>query len=92
VSGRYLFFERFLGTFAPFSRASDSAMAIACLRLFTRLPDRPDRSVPRLRRRIALSTVFEAAFPYRRRPPRLRFAIVPPRVPPSGFWILDSEF
>jgi hypothetical protein len=47
------------GTFAPFFRASDKPMAIACLRLFT-LPPRPFlplRSEPRLRRRIALSTL-----------------------------------
>ena len=43
-------------------------MAIACLRLFTRppFPPLPLRNVPFLRRRIALSTRFEAAFPYRR--------------------------
>jgi hypothetical protein len=39
-------------------------MAIACLRLFTFFPLRPLRSVPRLRRLIALSTVLEAALPY----------------------------
>jgi hypothetical protein len=40
-------------------------MAIACLRLFTRppRPPRPLRSVPRLRRRIALATVRLAARP-----------------------------
>ena len=45
-------------------------MAIACLRLFTRppLPPRPLRSVPLLRRRIALSTRLLAARPYLRRP------------------------
>jgi hypothetical protein len=51
------------GTFAPFFLASDNPIAIACLRLFTRLPLRPDLSVPFLRRRIALSTRFDAAFP-----------------------------
>jgi hypothetical protein len=30
------------GTFAPFSLASDNPIAIACLRLVTFLPDRPD--------------------------------------------------
>jgi hypothetical protein len=58
------------GTFAPFFRASDRPMAIACLRLFT-LPPRPDfprRRVPRLRRRIALSTLLFAPLPYFRRP------------------------
>ena len=39
---------------------------MACLRLFTRppFPPRPLLSVPFFRRRIALSTRFEAAFPY----------------------------
>ena len=42
--------EDFLGgTLAPARRASDSPMAIACLRLFTFLPDRPDFKVPCLR-------------------------------------------
>jgi hypothetical protein len=46
------------GTFFPFLRASESPIAIACLRLFTLppFPPRPLRSVPRLRLRIALST------------------------------------
>ena len=39
-------------------------MAIACLRLFTVLPLLPDLRVPFLRRRIALSTRFDAALPY----------------------------
>jgi len=38
-------------------------MAIACLRLFTVAPE-PLFSVPRFRRRMADSTVFEAFFPY----------------------------
>ena len=52
----------FLGTFAPFLRASESPMAIACLRLFTLppLPPGPDFSVPCFFRRIALSTVLPA--------------------------------
>jgi hypothetical protein len=52
----------FRGTFAPFFRASESPMAIACLRLFTFLP-LPLFSVPRFRRRIALPTDFDAPFP-----------------------------
>ena len=56
---------RLRGTFAPFFRASDSPIAIACLRLFTFRP-LPDLRVPFLRRRIALSTVFDAAGPYLR--------------------------
>jgi hypothetical protein len=62
--------DRWRGTLAPFFRASDRPMAMACLRLVT-FPPRPPFplfSVPRLRRRIALSTRFEAARPYFRRP------------------------
>lgn len=55
------------GTFAPFFLASDRPMAIACFRLFTFLP-LPDLSVPFFRRLIALSTRFEALFPYLRFP------------------------
>ena len=36
----------FFGTFAPFFRASDRPIAIACLRLLTRLPALPDFSCP----------------------------------------------
>lgn len=57
------------GTFAPFSRASDRPIAIACLRLFTLppFPPLPLLSVPFLRRFIALSTRLPAALPYFRR-------------------------
>ena len=60
--------EDLRGTFAPFFLASESPIAIACLRLLTRppLPPGPDLSVPRFRRRIADSTVLFAAFPYLR--------------------------
>lgn len=51
------------GTFAPFSRASLSAIAIACFRLVTFLPE-PLFSVPFFLRRIVERTFFEAAFPY----------------------------
>ena len=44
--------EGFFGTFAPSWRASDSPIAMACSRLLTRFPERPLRSVPRLRSRI----------------------------------------
>ena len=67
------------GTFAPFSRASDSPIAIACWRLVT-LPPRPPRplfSVPFLRRRIALSTDLLALRPYLR-VPDLRAPDLPP--------------
>jgi hypothetical protein len=51
------------GTLAPFSRASFSAIAIACFRLRTFRPE-PLRSVPFFRRRIADSTFLLAARPY----------------------------
>jgi len=59
---------RLRGTFAPFALASESPIAIACLRLFTvpPFPPGPLLSVPFLRRRIALSTRFDAAVPYLR--------------------------
>src|SRR5690242_14879960 len=56
----------FFGTFFPFFRASESPMAMACLRLFTFLPLRPLFSAPFLRRLIALSTSFEALREYLR--------------------------
>jgi hypothetical protein len=58
----------FRGTFAPFLRASERPIAIACFRLFTvpPFPPFPDFSVPRFFRRIALATVLPAAFPYLR--------------------------
>ena len=59
------FAPRLRGTFAPFERASESPIAIACLRLFTFRP-LPLLRVPFLRRRIALPTRFDAAFPYLR--------------------------
>ena len=68
------FAPRFRGTFAPFSRASERPIAIACFRLFTFRPLRPLFSVPFLRRRIALATLFPADFPYLR-PLFLRAAI-----------------
>jgi len=70
------FAPRLRGTFAPLARASESPIAIACLRLFTFRP-LPLFSVPFLRRRIALPTLFDADFPYFRplffRPDELRF-------------------
>src|SRR5271170_1642223 len=56
----------FRGTLAPFLRASESPIAIACLRLVTLppLPPLPERSVPRFSRCIALSTLLPAALPY----------------------------
>ena len=62
--------ELFRGTFAPFFRASDRPIAIACFRLFTvpPFPPGPDFSVPRFLRRIALATFLLAARPYLRVP------------------------
>jgi len=56
----------FLGTLAPFFRASESPMAIACLRLFTLppLPPLPERKVPLFFRRIALATLLPAPLLY----------------------------
>jgi hypothetical protein len=57
---------RFAGTFAPFLRASDSPMAIACflLETFPPFPPFPLRSVPFPRFFIARSTLLLAASPY----------------------------
>ena len=56
----------FRGTFAPFFRASDRPIAIACFRLLTfpPLPPLPDLSVPLFRRCIALLTRLLADLPY----------------------------
>jgi hypothetical protein len=57
--------ERLRGTFAPLARASESPIAIACARLFTRppCPALPRFSVPDFRRFIALFTLLPAARP-----------------------------
>src|SRR5215472_4865693 len=52
------------GTLPPALRASDRPIAIACLRLFTVLPERPLFSVPCLRSCIAFSTFSDALLPY----------------------------
>jgi hypothetical protein len=60
-------FRRRFGTFLPFLRASESPIAIACLRLLT-LPPRPPLprlSVPCLRFRIARRTSLDAPREYR---------------------------
>jgi hypothetical protein len=60
-----VFRERFgAGTFAPFFRASERPIAIACFRLVTFFPDLPDRSVPFFFSRIAPFTDFCAPFEY----------------------------
>jgi hypothetical protein len=51
------------GTLPPALRASDNPIAIACLRLVTRRPERPLRSVPFLRSRIARATFVFALDP-----------------------------
>ncbi len=51
------------GTFPPSSRASERAMAMACLRLFTFWPD-PLRSLPRLSSCIFSSTFSCDFWPY----------------------------
>ena len=67
AAGRYFFLRedfRRLGTFPPARRASERPMAIACLRLFTRRPERPLFNVPRLRLCIARLTFDRAFLPY----------------------------
>src|SRR5208283_2015720 len=56
----------FFGTFAPFLRASERPMAIACFLLVTTLPlpPFPERRVSSFSRRTALSALLPAAFPY----------------------------
>jgi hypothetical protein len=54
----------FLGTFPPARRASLKPMAIACLRLVTFFPERPDLNVPCFRSCIAFSTFSDALSPY----------------------------
>jgi hypothetical protein len=60
------FFDDFLrdGTLPPSRRASESPIAIACLRLFTFFPELPLFSVPCLRSCIAFSTLSSAFLPY----------------------------
>jgi hypothetical protein len=54
----------FLGTFFPAFRASESPIAIACLRLLTFLPERPLFKVPALRFFIARLTLAAAPLEY----------------------------
>jgi hypothetical protein len=64
--GALRFFADFFGTFLPLALASDSPIAIACLRLLTFLPERPLFSVPDLRFFIARLTSVDAFFEYLR--------------------------
>src|SRR3954463_295633 len=75
---------RLRGTLAPACRASLRPIAMACFRLVTLLPDRPDFSVPRLRSCIARLTLLCAFLPY--------FAIHSSLLPPSAFDLLPSTF
>jgi hypothetical protein len=52
------------GTFAPFFRASESPIAIACFLLLTFRPDLPLLSVPAFRFFMARSTFFDAPLEY----------------------------
>jgi hypothetical protein len=62
----FRFFDAFFGTFLPLALASDSPIAIACLRLLTFRPERPLFSVPALRFFIARLTSLDAFFEYLR--------------------------
>ena len=52
------------GTLPPARRASDSPIAIACLRLVTFLPELPLFNVPAFSSSIAFSTFSDAFLPY----------------------------
>jgi hypothetical protein len=54
----------FDGTLPPSRRASESPMAMACLRLVTFLPERPLFSFPRFISCMFSSTLSDAFFPY----------------------------
>src|SRR5258708_6972623 len=84
----------FFGTLAPFFRASESPIAIACLRLFTEppLPPFPERRVPFFFRRTALSTDLPAALPYLRLPDFLREpALFRPAITSSQKHVCDER-
>jgi hypothetical protein len=58
------FFAAFFGTFLPSALASESPIAMACLRLVTFRPERPLFKVPALRFFITRSTSDDAALEY----------------------------
>ena len=60
------YLPRWRGTLLPARRASDKPIAIACLRLLTRLPERPLRSLPRFISRTARRTLLPLARLYLR--------------------------
>jgi hypothetical protein len=72
----FRFFDAFFGTFLPLALASDSPIAIACLRLLTLRPERPLFSVPALRFFIARLTSADAFFEYLRAIAFLRLSSV----------------
>ena len=80
----FRFFDAFFGTFLPFALASDSPIAIACLRLLTFLPERPLFSVPALRFFNARSTSADAFFEYLRAMAFLRLCSVGKKVITGG--------
>jgi len=59
------FFDAFFlaGTLPPARRASESPIAIACLRLLTFFPERPERRVPSFISPMLLSTLLAAFLP-----------------------------
>jgi hypothetical protein len=59
-----VFFDAFFGTFLPSALASDSPIAMACLRLVTLRPERPLFKVPALRFFITRSTSADAFLEY----------------------------
>ena len=77
----FRFFAAFFGTFLPLALASDSPIAIACLRLLTFLPERPLFSVPALRFFIARLTSADAFFEYLR---AIAFLRLSSSFPPFG--------
>src|SRR5262249_44999381 len=84
----YFFFRRlaerrpfFAGTLPPARRACERPIAIACFRLLTLLPERPDLSVPRFRSCMAFWTFWEAFLPYRAMIGRQRRGAIP-AIPP----------
>src|SRR5438270_13723235 len=64
-----------LGTFLPLRRASERPIAIACLRLFTVFPLRPDFNLPRLNSCISRLTSLPALGLYLRREPDFFFPL-----------------
>jgi hypothetical protein len=58
------FFDAFFGTFLPSALASDSPIAMACLRLVTLRPERPLFKVPASRFFITRSTSADALLEY----------------------------